>query len=886
MTVGAAHHADVDPPRIAAPLPIRCCDIAAQALTVAAPVLLLLRWGGRGAWTLHAVAVTCVLAAILAVISLGRRCRTPPLLWIPLLLGPPALITLIQLLPLGWAHPWAHADLAALGQAARTWALDAEAGWRSLLGQLSLMLWLTTAMLVWRRWSPRRLLDLAVLGLAAHAAAALALALIWPEFPHATAYVGRVRGTFTYPNHAAALWAAALPAAILWASHQGGRGGPWRWAAAVTLLLALVLSASRGGILLGLPTGAATLLLHRARWRRLGRSGLLLGAVAAGLLLIGIDQTLARFADMTGTQGLTLNGRILLWREGWPLALEAGPLGAGHGAVWWAWRRRGFEHFEPTAVDHLHQDPLELMLTQGWPMLLWVLLILAWILRQLLQRGWPMMAPARAGLLAALLLAAYSCGDLILQSPALRWLALGGLGLTTLSCWRRRRTPAVQSSLLRSLLLSAALLLALLILHDLPLERERAHSWTIEQLTQNRQTELSDPVIAAFLNEAQHSARANALQARLALDRAAGRENPERSALLAQAEAALDRCARLHPTRSDAWVERLRLALARNDREGLRPSLQAVERWTPAWPYAQPWRLRAARMLGDDEAERLARRVLTQNLSLPPNGAKDLAAILGTELLAELSPDTAPRLRRSLLPWLQAHASLEQWRRTRASLAPTDWVVPPQALPAALLLRPNPPPVIDLPQDRRRLRNLAERLQYLQLPLPKQLEERLQQLGPPWSLVLVADQVAASDPTVWSERATVLDDWPLDPWCRTRSLRWRARLAALAGDRRALEGLDAEGLALVADQAGEDGVGALARSLLRTRHSRPRWLEDGPVLSSRIWRQGDDPPLIVSPQRWTLLLVDARPARWIRGPSLVLARGDEGLRHVRLIQAP
>ena len=64
--------------------------------------------------------------------------------------------------------------------------------------------------------------------------------------------------------------------------------------------------------------------------------------------------------------GVTLSGRVTLWRAAWPVALDAGPLGSGAGTVIPAYRRAGDPVFAPFMVDHLHSDPLEWLLEYGW----------------------------------------------------------------------------------------------------------------------------------------------------------------------------------------------------------------------------------------------------------------------------------------------------------------------------------------------------------------------------------------------------------------------------------------------------------------------------------------------------------------------------------------
>ncbi|MCD4738148.1 MAG: O-antigen ligase family protein [Anaerolineae bacterium] len=100
--------------------------------------------------------------------------------------------------------------------------------------------------------------------------------------------------------------------------------------------LALLLSLSRGAILLGIPAGVATLgLLTGGHWRKLTLIALLLFAVA----LIPLFQT-PRFAGLLDTASGTTHFRLALWRSAWQMFLEHPLWGVGPDNFLYAYRTR------------------------------------------------------------------------------------------------------------------------------------------------------------------------------------------------------------------------------------------------------------------------------------------------------------------------------------------------------------------------------------------------------------------------------------------------------------------------------------------------------------------------------------------------------------------
>ena len=86
-------------------------------------VLALASYGGAGDFVRPLLAVA--VAITLALIALGQRpqMHAPPLSWIALLFLPLIAVSVLQVLPLGWHHPWVNDDLVLLGTSASAWSI-------------------------------------------------------------------------------------------------------------------------------------------------------------------------------------------------------------------------------------------------------------------------------------------------------------------------------------------------------------------------------------------------------------------------------------------------------------------------------------------------------------------------------------------------------------------------------------------------------------------------------------------------------------------------------------------------------------------------------------------------------------------------------------------
>lgn len=213
-------------------------------------------------------------------------------------------------------------------------------------------------------------------------------------------YQAQATGTYVNPNHFAGLLEMILPfaiAAAAWHWDLAERGGreDGRAAAAFFAALALLIAAgvfvshSRMGVMsaaagAGLATGLWTMSAHGRR-RRV-RAASLAGALLAGTLLalwIGPEPVVQRFRQVTKDS----KTRFEVWRESAALVRARPLFGAGWGA---------YPHLYPQvqatqlefAVEHAHNDYLELATEFGIPGAALLVAIAAGIAARALALAW------------------------------------------------------------------------------------------------------------------------------------------------------------------------------------------------------------------------------------------------------------------------------------------------------------------------------------------------------------------------------------------------------------------------------------------------------------------------------------------------------------------
>lgn len=229
--------------------------------------------------------------------------------------------------------------------------------------------------------------------------------------------VGRVRAFFGSPNNLALVLDRALPLVMALTLF-----GAWdrrdtllrvlSGLAIGVMLLACVLTFSKGAILIGLPVGIATVLIGGA-WRTRQRWPLWTLGIAATLGVAGmavLAQT-PRFADLANLSSGTGFFRIKLWQSAWQMFVDRPWLGVGPDNFLNAYRSH---YVLPSAWQELNlSHPHNLLLDLGTRLGLFGLIAGVWAIGAGLAKGlrlvrqaepqiWPRALGLVGGLLAAL----------------------------------------------------------------------------------------------------------------------------------------------------------------------------------------------------------------------------------------------------------------------------------------------------------------------------------------------------------------------------------------------------------------------------------------------------------------------------------------------------
>jgi len=189
------------------------------------------------------------------------------------------------------------------------------------------------------------------------------------------------RGTYVNRAHFAGLLEMALPFAVMFPVAIARRNPRRRHLSAgraviVCLMLALaalifigiVNSLSRMGVVASLGSlfmiGAAVLgarMPARKRWLAVGLAGVL---VICGFVFLSSDALIRRFAALTASEELSVDGRLLIWKDTLPLVRAYPLFGCGLGAYEWAFGK--FNLSMPRfGVDFAHNDYLQVLSELG-----------------------------------------------------------------------------------------------------------------------------------------------------------------------------------------------------------------------------------------------------------------------------------------------------------------------------------------------------------------------------------------------------------------------------------------------------------------------------------------------------------------------------------------
>ena len=184
----------------------------------------------------------------------------------------------------------------------------------------------------------------------------------------------------------------------------GGLRRPALTVGCTLVAAALLLTASRGALLLGLPAAALVIAVAAARQEqfRLGKRFAVLFTLLAGLaVVVGLEVVLVYGERLLNLE--TLSSRTLIWRDALQLWRQYPLFGAGPGGFYWNFP--AFLQPSPAADPNLlHPHSVWLEYATGWGVagLLWLSALLFWLVFVLKR---PLPGPQswyRIGLLAAL----------------------------------------------------------------------------------------------------------------------------------------------------------------------------------------------------------------------------------------------------------------------------------------------------------------------------------------------------------------------------------------------------------------------------------------------------------------------------------------------------
>ena len=856
-------------------------------------VLALASYGGAGDLVRPLLAVAVAITLVIVALGLRSQMHAPPLSWIAVLFFPLIAVSALQVLPLGWHHPWVSDDLILLGISATTWSINPAATTEVCVWLMTLAGIALCVSLLARGERVRGLVEVILAVAVTSAVLGLCLALTGAPWPSANT-LAKARGPFIYPNHAAAFWAALLPMAVLLA-HR--RGGLFRWGGVAALALGVLLSASRGGILVAslvmLPLAFWLLPRQRRWWWAIG--GTL--AMSAWLWVIGLGEVATKFDQLRGADGVTLSGRMTIWQAAWPVITDAGALGSGGGTTTDAYRRSGDSHFADAVVNHLHSDPLEWLMEYGWVGVFvgFMALIIAALRLRPQPAAWvdtsrrPLVLGSAAGLC---ILGLHACADFIWHSPAIAVegvLLLCVLALSGRAPSTSGNKSAIKTGRLRICCLSAAVVLTLGAWPAWQWSRSEILAREVERLVVARRTANLPLTGAEILDHARiavpASVRLAITQAWLA--HAAGDTDGARAALRAAAQ--------LAPGSASAWSQRALLAASNGDHATMTAAIRRALVWAPAWPDIQLTALSLVaahhqNALPPAQTTAIIKAILAVDRAQPAWFFPLAAQALGIEPLAERLLQAGSKLSQSAEAWLAEHGPLETWLALRLRNNGDMILRSPPALALAndhLIGSDHWTPDISLDVDKRR--ECAQILSEASLPIPTALFDQLTTNGLPWSRW--NRPVDLLDAATRSELALILRTELHRDWARAWSDRLIFAERALSGDD-AVVNRDSEPL-ILACLAGLHPQRTTPAAISPTLQQRAaqllqRWREwDWQSLPGAgrwsWWFSDGTATAVITCERWSGLVVDGQWLGWVRGRQDIAPLLGHGLHRVVLL---
>ncbi|MEP7359920.1 MAG: O-antigen ligase family protein, partial [Anaerolineales bacterium] len=177
--------------------------------------------------------------------------------------------------------------------------------------------------------------------------------------------VARIRSVYGSPNNLALFLGRVLPLAVSTAVFAGQPLRRWLYGAAAALLgLTILLTFSKGALLLGVPAALAVIVV--ARW---GRHGWLALAAVLALAVISLPllARVPRFADLLDFTSGTSFFRVQLWISAWRMWLDHPWLGVGPDNFLQLYRSRYIlpEAWQEPNLSHPHNVLLDFLSRLG-----------------------------------------------------------------------------------------------------------------------------------------------------------------------------------------------------------------------------------------------------------------------------------------------------------------------------------------------------------------------------------------------------------------------------------------------------------------------------------------------------------------------------------------
>jgi hypothetical protein len=856
----------------------------------------ILNHGGEGDFAKFYLSIILSLILLLLAIGLPSRTREIDIAWIISLFLPPILLCLVQVLPISaWNHPWLIDDLSLLDKSELGYGISIIHGktYSCLYWFLTLAGSALTLSALFRGERVRALSDGTIIFSGLHSL--LGLILLLGNFDWPSLAVNHARGSFVYTNHAAAFWSACLPLSIL-SAHSLGHW--WRWSSVFLLSLAILLSGSRGGILISaivcLPL-IPSLLPHRRRW--LWAVGIA-SVTAIWLLIIGLQDLGQRFSALNGKEGLTLNGRIIIWETALPVIFDAGPLGSGAGTTLEAYRRSGDSTFSPFIVDHLHSDPLEWWMEFGWCGILLGLLsgiLTIWLL-------WPMRNDKselrnnfhilrKGSILGLLILLLHSCGDFIFHSPGIDLLSIV---LITIISQCRRNPDELRITNPFSMRMAMAIVAFSIFSICLPIYRyERDNilardigNFTYQRLSKNLPIDNS-ALISSALSISPSSVSLATMQSWLWRNLPA--TPADRKIHLVNASDSLEKSSSLSPGDARAWTERAALDIELGLPNKSAAAAHRALIWAPAWPDIQLAILNLARVgknFPDKDIREIIQRLLVLNID-QPNWFFPLASkYIGDQSLSTQIASGQQRLQRSGWTWLSEHGQLVDWLQVCRQLLDPPAILPIECQIMANKLYHNLPTRLVIPSSNEERRRIADILHLCGIALPDGLATKLASDGEPWShWEKPIDLLDAAERTSLNNilRGELHRDWARN---------WSERIATinriLDGDWSSLNRESDPSLlySLASSKLPRpipNSIKELCQLILERYHAIEWQRLTDHICFSWLFVNHSGSNAFVSTTSWTGLINDGHWAGWIRGPVDLVPIVGAGLHRLVII---